>query len=254
MKRSPLLSMSLLVLLAGGLVAGAAEPSVELDVVAAVGGKAEARLKLPMATTLFETRRADRVLVRLSAGHEVVVLAMDAHGLKVQAHGPHGPLRGWVSRKLATGENPAANTALENWYRRELAVAALADRRQAALNLTAAEMERIFGAPTRRTLALPQGGQGPRVENLEWIRTEKLELDKTLGGGILGLDKNSPLARPEIETGRLTAECRDGVVVSLDGTLEPGTPAAATEIPAPLPCPFAVIPTAPTPTARRAGD
>lgn len=252
MKPSFFLPFLVVLGLSGPLAAG--EVSPELDVAAAVGSRAEARLALPLAVTLYETKRADRAVANIPAGREVVVLAMDAHGLKVQTPGPYGPLRGWISRKRATGDKPEANAAMENWYRRELAVASLAERRQAALNLTAREMERIFGAPDRRTLALAEGGTGPRVENLDWVRTEKLELDKTLGGGILGLDKNSPLARPEIETGRLTAQCRDGVVVSLEGALEPGAPAAATEISPPLPCPFAVIPTAPNPTARRAGD
>jgi hypothetical protein len=250
-------SSFLFLCIAAGTSAVVANPSVsspELDVAAIFGTKAEARLTLPLPARLFETREADRVLARLPGGQQVVVLGMDAHGLRVQTEGPHGPLRGWVSRKLAMDERPEANAALESWYRRELAVAQFVARRQAALNLTAAELERIFGPPTRRTLALASDPSGGRMETLEWIRTEKLDLNKALGGALGGLNKDSPIAHPEIETGRLTAECRDGIVVALGGNLEPGKPAASTEISPPLPCPFAVKPTTPSRMVKRAGD
>ncbi|MFM7181875.1 MAG: hypothetical protein ACKO2G_10490 [Verrucomicrobiales bacterium] len=234
----------------GMAAANSPDSSPELDVAAVFGSQAEARLTLPLPATLFETRKADRVISRFPAGQEVVVLGMDGHGLRVQMQRPHGPLRGWISRKLAMDERPEANAALEAWYRRELTVAGLLGSRQAALNLTAIELERIFGAPTRRTLAQSPNGAGARIETLEWIRTEKVDLNKALGGALVGLDKNSPIAHPAVETGRLTAECRDGVVTALDGTLEAGKPAAATQISPPLPCPFAIKAVSPPPGWR----
>lgn len=222
----------------------------ELDVSAALGEKAEARLVLPVPLALFETPRADRVMERLAAGQEVVVTGMNANGLKVRARGRNGQIRGWISRKLALGDDPAIQNATENWYRRERLVATIAAQRSVALNLSTGELERIFGTPTRRTLS--DGGDGVRVEKLEWVRTETLEFDKGLT--LIGLDKNSPLARSEIETARLTVECRNGIVTAFDGSLEPATPATTLEIPAPFPCPFTVVAIVPPTAAERAGN
>lgn len=226
----------------------------ELDIAAALGETAEARLVLPVAMALYETRRANRVMAKLAAGQEVTVLGMDAHGLKVRAQGPNGLVRGWISRKLAFGSEADVQEKVDDWYRRERIVADLAKARSIALNLTSAELERIFGVPTRRTLSQIPGGESTRVEKLEWVRTEAVDLGKSLGISLVGLDKDSPLARPEVETGRLTAECRDGVVVAFEGSLDPASPAGSIEVPSPLPCPFDVVAITPQSAKERAGN
>lgn len=228
--------------------------SEELDIATALGEKAEARLVLPVAMALFETRRADRVMAKLIAGQEVVVLGMDAHGLKVRAETANGPVRGWISRKLSFGADPGIQEKIDGWYRRELVVAEMVKNRSVALNLTSAELERIFGPPTRRTLSQIPGEEVSRIEKLEWVKTETIDLGKSLGVSFVGLDRNSSLVRPEIETGRLTVECRDSVVVAFEGTLDRASRAGSPEVPPPLPCPFTIVAIVPRQSARGLGN
>jgi hypothetical protein len=219
--------------------AGAVEPSPELDVQATVGPAAEARLVLPVEVALYETRRADRLLARLPAGQEVVVLGMDAHGLKIQARSGRGPTKGWVSRKLVYGSSEETANALEAWYQRELVVATLVANKTPALNLTTMELERIFGPPSRRSMETVDAGRGTR-ERLEWIHTEELDLNKAFGATLSILNKDA--LQGQVETGRLIAEVSEGIVRSIEGALSTAPAAATVEVAPPLPCPFTIVP------------
>lgn len=219
-------------------ISGADEPATELDVALAVGPKFSAVVTLSEDLALYSSNRADRVVARLTAGQRAVVLAMDAHGLKIETRTPRGVLRGWVSRKRISHDNSKKEAGMEAWYQRELTVAALVDSKKAALNLTVEEMERIFGPPTRRSLAV-EGQEGGTKERLEWITTEELKVDKSIQGALVILGGESSLAK--VETARLTVETLNGMVRSIDGSVAEGAAASPHPVVPPVPCPFELV-------------
>lgn len=222
---------------------GADEPSTELDVAAAVGPKFSAVVTVSEELPLYSSNRADRVVDRVTAGQRAVVLAMDLHGFKIEIRTARGVLRGWVSRKRISQDDPKKNAALEAWYQREMTVAALVDSKRAALNLTVEEMERIFGPPTRRSLAVEEQGGGTK-ERLEWITTEELKLDKSIKGALVVLSGDTSVAL--VETARLAVETLNGMVRSIDGSIAEGAAASTHPVLPPVPCPFELVPISPS--------
>jgi len=224
-------------------ICGADEPATELDVAAAVGPKFSAVVTLSEELPLYSSNRADRVVDRVTAGQRAVVLAMDLHGFKIETRTARGVLRGWVSRKRISQDDPKKNAAVEAWYQREMTVAALVDSKMAALNLTVEEMERIFGPPTRRSLAVDEQG-GVTKERLEWITTEELKLDKSIKGALVILGGDTALT--QVETSRLTVETLNGMVRSIDGSIAEGAAASPHPVLPPVPCPFELVPIPPS--------
>jgi len=218
---------------------GADELPTELDVATAVGPKFSAVVTLSEDLPLYSSNRADRVLDLLTAGQRVVVLAMDLHGLKVETRTARGVLRGWISRKRLTKNDPGKEATVAAWYQREMTVAALVASKTAALNLTVDEMERIFGPPTRRSLAVEDQNGGTK-ERLEWITTEELKLDKTVKGALIVLSGDTSFT--QVETARLTVETLNGMVRSIDGSIGEGAVASPQPVLPPVPCPFELVP------------
>lgn len=224
-------------------IASAEEPINELDVVAAVGPDFSAMVTLSKEMPLYSSNRADRVVDRLPAGQRALVLVMDEHGVKVEARTPRGALRGWVSRKGIAKGDQSMEAKMESWYQREIIVAALVKSKMAALNLTAAEMARIFGPPSRRSLAVEENGGGTR-ERLEWIRAEDLKVDKSMKGALAALSGDTSLTR--VETARLTVEILNGMVRSVDGSITETAAVSPQPVAPPVPCPFDLVPAAPS--------
>lgn len=219
------------------------EPVTELDVAAAVGPNFSAMVTLSEEMPLYSSNRADRVVDHLPAGQRALVLAMDEHGLKVEARTSRGALRGWISRKrIATGDS-IREAEMESWYQRETTVAALVQSQMAALNLTTAEMERIFGPPNRRSLAVEENSGGTK-ERLEWTRTEDLKVDRSMKGALAALGGDSSFSK--VETARLTVETLNGIVRSVDGSITESAAASPQPVAPPVPCPFDLVSAAPS--------
>lgn len=223
-------SASLVLLLFSALQAHAEEKNEVLDLSRALGTDQALTLPLTISLPLFDTRQAQRVLVRLPQDQNLFVLAMDRFGLKVRGEGKNGPITGWISQKAAFQNDQKALDSLSALYQRQQIVERLVLLKKVAVGMTLSELTRIMGPPTKHQISAETGN---RLETLVWSRTGPVDLTESLEDSGLSI----PAIHIVVEKERMTARLEEGVATVIHSDFE-GSEQTVPEITPPVKHPF----------------
>lgn len=122
--------------------------------------------------TIFATKNGGRRLGAFPVDTRVRLLAMTDKGYKVQGQATHGKVSGWISPKNVAAKDPKFVENLKKFYEREVLVKELIRNREVAIGMTAEEVLKAYGEPTRKETKVTKDGQ---TGKWAWVDIEEVK-------------------------------------------------------------------------------
>lgn len=185
------------------------------------------RLKVKSDAVVYNNLTAEHRLGVIPAGTVVNVVAINERALRVRGKAEHADVAGWVGKAFLEELDPRVTENLAKMLERQKLVEYLIHQKVIALGMTAAEVERVLGPPSKRTSRVDKAGQ---VEVFDYI-TYKLVPQQVAQRDQTG-QVFYTLVNTKVETGRRSVTFENHIVSSIEESQEKGVKSGV--VPAPI--------------------
>lgn len=185
------------------------------------------KLKVKTEAVVYNNLSAERRLGVISAGTIVSVVAINEKAIRVRGKAQHAEVSGWVGKSHLQEIDPKVLETLNKMHVRHKLVEALIAKKLVAIGMTSQEVERVLGAPTKRTNRTTKAGQ---TETLEYISCKLVTHRVPTRDAQTGQTFYTPVTT-KVETGRTTLTMEGNVVTSIEETQDHSAPLRTVPLP-----------------------
>lgn len=176
------------------------------------------KLKVKQDAIVYNNLAAERRLGVIPAGTVVSVMAINEKAIRVRGRAEHDDVSGWIGKGFLQEIDPKVMENLQKMLARQKLVEELISKHEVAIGMTVAEVERVLGAPSKRSSRLDKAG---RTEVYEYI-AYKLVPQQLAQRDFRTGQVYYTTVTTKVETGRKTISFENGVASSIEETQERG--------------------------------
>ena len=179
-------------------------------------------LRVIKEANVFSDKNGQIKLGVLEADQTVVLDAMTAKAYKVRGKGGKNGVVGWVGPQAFASKDPEFVENLKKLHKRQLEVQQLIDEKQVALGMTAEEVEKSRGTPTKRQMKKTGKGETGRWEYVEYEQVSHFQYVRDPFSGQVFRTLSHTTRE---EKNKTVVEFENGVVAALEESeQDTGTP------------------------------
>lgn len=170
-------------------------------------------LRVIKEAAVFSDKNGKNRAGTLKAEQTVVLEAMTEKAYKVRGEGTKFGVSGWVGPHAFASKDPNFVENLKKLHKRQLEVQVLIEEKQVAIGMTAEEVSKSRGAPTKTQMKQTEKGQSGRWEYVDYEQVTHYNYVRDPYSGQVFRQASYTT---QVEKGKTVVEFQNGVVTSLE--------------------------------------
>lgn len=186
------------------------------------------KLKVKQDAIVYNNLAAERRMGVIPAGTTVSVVAVHERAIRVRGRAEHDDVSGWVGKPFLQEIDPKVLENLNKMMVRQKLVDELIAKKEVAIGMTVAEVERVLGSPNKRSSRMDKTGQVEVYEYIAYKLVPQQVAQRDFRTGQLVYTT----VTTRVETGRKTIVFENNIATSIEETQDRSP--AIRNVPVPL--------------------